>query len=382
MLRSTLWIIALTRCQISSSETLDILVANPSEIDRKSATVEIAWNALAAKLPSLSEEQFAVIDTTSKQSLSLQIVERDDTKTLVFQSDFTPSQTKRFQIDTDKTPPETVSPLFASFIAGREDFAWENDRIAFRVYGPQLQQWEESGNPAGLVSSGIDVWAKRASKPVIERWYRKDNDYHADNGEGLDFYSVGKSRGCGGLAVRENGQIYSSKNFVNYRILASGPVRLIFELDYAAWECGARTISETKRITMDAHQNFFRADSFIQTSDNQPVKALVGIAKRTETALSSKSNYLSAWENQPKDSAKLGCAIVIPGAATLDLTKDDKNNYVELEVQSGKPLSYYAGSGWTKANRFTTRASWDNYVSGFARATNEPLQIEIQNPAN
>ena len=35
---------------------------------------------------------------------------------------------------------------------------------------------------------------------MINDWYMTD-DYHRDNGEGGDLYSVGKSRGCGGIAV-------------------------------------------------------------------------------------------------------------------------------------------------------------------------------------
>ena len=41
----------------------------------------------------------------------------------------------------------------------KDDFAWENDRIAFRVYGPSLER-------TGEISSGIDVWCKRVRQPA------------------------------------------------------------------------------------------------------------------------------------------------------------------------------------------------------------------------
>jgi hypothetical protein len=69
-----------------------------------------------------------------------------------------------------------------------DDVAWENDRIAFRVYGPALEKEQKTG-------SGIDVWVKSTHQLVIDRWYKSD-DYRRDHGEGLDFYSVGEGRGC------------------------------------------------------------------------------------------------------------------------------------------------------------------------------------------
>ena len=41
-----------------------------------------------------------------------------------------------------------------------DDFAWENDLVAHRVYGPAL----ETAKKEPLVSSGIDVWVKRTHR--------------------------------------------------------------------------------------------------------------------------------------------------------------------------------------------------------------------------
>ena len=75
----------------------------------------------------------------------------------------------------------------------RDDFAWENDRTAHRMYGKALETWAQEP----LTSSSVDVWFKRTRRLVINDWYMVD-DYHRDNGEGADMYSAGKSRGCGG----------------------------------------------------------------------------------------------------------------------------------------------------------------------------------------
>ena len=73
---------------------------------------------------------------------------------------------------------------FCRFVPERmDDFAWESDRIAHRMYGPALITGE------GTISSGVDVWVKSTRNMIINKWY-KSGEYHADHGEGLDGYSV------------------------------------------------------------------------------------------------------------------------------------------------------------------------------------------------
>src|SRR5262249_34379944 len=130
-----------------------------------------------------------------------------------------------------------------------DDFAWENDRIAHRMYGAALETWEKEP----LTSSAVDVWLKRTRRLIVNDWYMVD-DYHHDHGEGADFYSAGKSRGCGGSGLWRAGKLVVWKNFRDSKVLANGPIRLVFELRYP-------DLGETKRITLDAGQNFGRFES-------------------------------------------------------------------------------------------------------------------------
>lgn len=76
---------------------------------------------------------------------------------------------------------------FARFVPERlDDFAWENDRIAFRMYGPALQKLD--GNKTG---SGMDVWCKHVRQPVINSMYARKN-YHNDDGHAADTYRPGQ----------------------------------------------------------------------------------------------------------------------------------------------------------------------------------------------
>lgn len=80
---------------------------------------------------------------------------------------------------------QTNAPrTFARFVPERsDDFAWENDLIAFRAYGPALREGKEN--------SGIDCWLKRVNYPIINKWYvqsEQGKSYHKDHGEGCDNY--------------------------------------------------------------------------------------------------------------------------------------------------------------------------------------------------
>jgi len=66
-----------------------------------------------------------------------------------------------------------------------DDFAWENDRIAQRVYGPALMT--TSFGP--LTSSAVDLWPKRTSRLIINDWYMADH-YHVDMGDGAAIFML------------------------------------------------------------------------------------------------------------------------------------------------------------------------------------------------
>ena len=61
----------------------------------------------------------------------------------------------------------------------KDDFAWENDKIAFRMYGKELEK-----TPAEM-AYGIDVWTKRTTRLIINERYKR-GEYHVDHGDGLD----------------------------------------------------------------------------------------------------------------------------------------------------------------------------------------------------
>jgi hypothetical protein len=176
---------------------------------------------------------------------------------LLFQTDVAAKGTKTFVLAAgSEAMPASPVTTFARFVPERtDDIAWENERVAFRTYGPNAEQLYDKKDPAGTLTSGMDCWLKRVNYPIINKWYAQHVltpfSYHKDTGEGYDPYHVGASRGTGGTGVLDGGKLYVSKNFATYKVLATGPIRTVFELTYAPWDANGRPVTERKIISLD-----------------------------------------------------------------------------------------------------------------------------------
>ena len=142
---------------------------------------------------------------------------------------------------------------YARFVPEREDdFAWENDLVAFRAYGPAMRRRPED--------SGIDCWLKRVTYPIIDKWYEgntKGLSYHKDHGEGYDPYHVGSSRGCGGTALWVNGAMVISDTFTDWKILEQTPGRTVLSSP-----TNTRPSGPIPRLGRSSASRSFRASGF------------------------------------------------------------------------------------------------------------------------
>ncbi|HKE97057.1 MAG TPA: DUF4861 family protein [Povalibacter sp.] len=310
---------------------------------------------------------------------------------LVFQYDFAAGQkSATFTLETTTaTVPPVPARVFARFVPERfDDFAWENDRIAHRMYGPALNSAGAGGER--LRGSGIDIWGKRVPFLVVDRWYLKGHDqFHKDGeGEGLDLYSIGGSRGAGGTGVWRDGKLFTSDNFASWKVLANGPLRAVFELTYAPWDIGdGRTVTETKRFVVDAGRNFDSVTSTFNFTGGDELTVALGIAQHADTPMAiaqdEKQHWLSAWETSADGG--LGVAVILGpeakaagyAAQPLGTVGNYGNQLILARVKSGQPLHYLAGAGWDRSGQFATRAQWEQYVKDFDQRLRSPLQIAV-----
>jgi hypothetical protein len=304
---------------------------------------------------------------------------------LVFEVALAPKEQKEFIIlkgDADKSSPSTRTTHSRLVPERIDDYAWENDLVAFRTYGPEAQRLVDENQKGGTLSSGLDCWLKRVNYPVIDKWYKKYVDggsYHKDDGEGYDPYHVGASRGCGGIGVWKNDSLYVSKNFVSYKKIAEGPLRNIFELTYAPWQADGSVIQETKRITIDLGEQLYEVEE-VFSSDKAIPNITIGITlheQKGNVAMSPQQGIFSYWE--PIDDSELGTAVVINPTDVITHAdfrtkkKDLSQLHIIAKPESG--LTYYTGYAWKKAGIILTSEEWVNYLTTFSKRKNTPLVV-------
>jgi hypothetical protein len=366
---------------VSQGNQLAIHARNELDMPRPSETVVIAMPEIQKFLKVTDWKTLRITEGGSGPELVTQAVDMNGDGVMdqfLFQADFKGGESKTFiaKVGEPKYPTKEQFKAYGRFIRERyDDFAWENDRIAHRMYGKALETWQAEP----LTSSTVDIWTKRVRRLVINDWYMTDN-YHADYGEGADLYSAGLSRGCGGNGIWEDGKLFVSSNFIDTHVIANGPIRVVFELTYPPWIVNKRRMAERKRITLDAGQNFNRFESYYQSVPDGPLSHGVGIRNFGAAAVQSsrEEGWLRTWEPLQKGkSGNLGCAIIVDPGALVNFTEADGNCLVIAKAPAGQPASYYAGFGWDKSGDFANVSDWDNYLRQFARRVRSPLKISI-----
>lgn len=363
---------------------VSITAANPSAFARTHETLALSGSELVKLAPGFELKKALVVDATGRPVLS-QLVDMtgdDEPDDLVFQADFAPGEVKHFNLRLGERPHAVAAQeykVYGRFVRERhDDFVWENDLVAHRVYGPDLETWAKDP----LVSSGIDTWAKRTNKLVVNEWYMTD-DYHQDAGQGADFYAVGKSRGCGGLGIWAGGKLHPSRNFIRSRVLANGPIRLVFELTYAPWEVpGGAHVSEIKRVILDAGTPFNRVESSF-TGGKAPLSVGIGIAKHAGAALQvdAGTSSMRVWEpvrdSKGTPSGNLGCAVILSAGAPLEAQSSDLDYLAVTPTDAFGHLVYRVGSAWDRAGHVHDAGVWAKAVENAAAKAAVPLQVQL-----
>ena len=390
--------LALLTCGTQAAEKVNVSVQHDLSIARPSETIAIAWKDVNAALPGAMIQKIAVKDARGRvlphQVTNIAPQAKDPNNEgiaygeLLFQHSFAAGEkSASFTIERiDGVAPPFPVKAFARHVPERlDDFAWENDKVAHRTYGPALA----APAPAGvvkevLVTSGLDLWFKRVDYPIVDRWYNKGHDhYHKDQGEGMDMYNVGKSRGAGGSGIWIGETLHTGVNWASYKILANGPIRAVFELHYAPWDAGGRQVSEVKRFTVDAGHWLDRIDSTFTFSGPATLDAAVGLHKnpsdkgqevKVDFAQNKADGSLVQWVTQ-RSFGDFGVAVIVPSASGF--AADARNGLVTAPVTSGQPLRYYVGAAWTRGSPFATQAQWQQQVADEALRLRSPVSVSL-----
>lgn len=421
---SFLSLFLLTASAFAFDKQLTVSVSNTLPSPRADEMIELDMNAVAAKL---GQAKTVIVRDADQREIPSQITY--DGK-LIFQVSVPAKGTSKYYV-TEGIPAIYEAKVFGRMYPERvDDIAWENDKIAFRTYGPALQRNNER-------AFGYDVWNKRTSRLILDERYALETDkeirstcsrlkaagfgelssdvyfaissYHTDHGTGQDCYKVGPTLGCGTSALMENGgkDIVYPYCWKEYEILDKGPLRFTVKLTYNAEKVDGQEVVETRIISLDAGSHLNKATiSYSGLTTSTPIATGIVVHEENPTAfvLNPQNGYM-AYEDlgdskqypekyRPmynKDFGKIYTGVVYPTKVNsikyVEFTAEDKPNRGGalghiLGVSTFKPntsYTYYFGSGWSRnpETNFSSLADWENYLSQEAKKIKTPLKVKF-----
>jgi len=348
---------------------VSITIKNPSAIARNEEIVEIPY----ARLKTLTGS-FKLINKQTGKEVPYQLAYEGAPQPQLLLIQVSVPAHGNVVITAVPGKPATLVPrTYARYVPERkDDFAWENDRIAFRMYGAALENFPAEN------AHGIDVWTKRTNDLVLNKWY-KTNDYHHDNGQGLDYYHVGMTLGGGDIAPYVNDSIYYPRNYRTWKVLDSGPLRCTFQLGYEAWKVGNTTVSAVKTVSLDAGSQLNKMSVRYTLSQGDSLAVVAGIVKRPAPGtilLDEKTGIAGYWEPEHGADGITGLGLVLP-VHQGPMRVTTQHLLAEAKASGKQPFVYYFGAAWNKAGRYTSAAQWFAYLQTFAEKLAAPLEVNI-----
>lgn len=358
-----------------NQKALEISVSNSAPFSREHQTVEISWDSIKSRINLTQGEQIVILDNSGNQLPYQLITEGSENPTkLIFQTSLDSAQTKSFKLQVGR--PEIFTPkTFARFVPERkDDFAWENDRVAFRAYGPALK-------PIDGPSNGFDAWTKRGDSLIIDKWYYRQEvegkDYHNDYGDGCDYYKVGRTLGAGAAAPFVDGSLILGENYASYKILDNGPLRSTFELTYNKLFVQGDSVVEVRRVSIDAGSQLAKMEVHYQGA--KPMDVAAGLAKRPQgdSVYVDNNHFFVAQQDVPTQEWGTTYLGLVSPTFFKQAGVMEGHLLATTPVDAGATATYYFGFGWSRWG-FNSFQEWVDYLSKYSQELRSPVTVSIK----
>jgi unsaturated chondroitin disaccharide hydrolase len=272
---------------------------------------------------------------------------------LAFQIDLKPHQTRivtitwgaadrifRLRGDYERQ----TNAIFSKKIDG---VGWESKRDAFRLYFDKR--------------NAIDLYGKPRPSLQLDRYATPGYIYHNNSPDGRDIYLVGDALGIGAPAGLVNGaaEHVAEVDDRSWRIVSTGPVRAIIELNYKGWKIAGKTVDLQDRITQWAGERGFLQS--IQSTDASDLVFATGLTQQQNipelrSSATDDPAWLAMWGEQVVEGGdkaispilrgtNLGLAIVLAPGTKAAANKDSKNYLLTFPLKNGA-ASWYSLAAW------------------------------------
>lgn len=382
--------------QAAAMQQATIVVSNPTSTPR-TELISLSMSEVKAKLGNATPKkgEAYIVKNKRGQQIGSQITHDG---LLLIDASVRPHGSATYYVSIGKPYQQKVYATGALYKIRKDDIAWENDRCAYRVYGPALQK-------TGERSFGTDIWVKNTPDTVVYERYIKDmignrkNDdeteiltsFHLDHGNGLDPYRVGATLGLGAPSLMVGKNQVLPYCYKDYRILDNGPLRFTVELTYNPSTVGnMKNVVEHRIISLDKGSNFNKMTVWYDGL-NTPTDFATGFPiheEDTETKTFAKDyvSYADPTDNIEVNNSQVYVGVLFPESIDhtyyqlFDKKHDGATGHalgLKRGLKNGEKYSYYFGAAWSKYD-VRSYAEWQIRIKDYLDALKNSLQVEIK----
>ena len=366
----------LASCSVDSQS---VIVTNDTELSRENETVELCFKALQNADKSLTAENVVVYDMAGDQIPSQVYTESDGTVKLLFQVTVEAGAAGKYVVKAGEREDYPMLAYSRHVPERKDDYAYENNKVAGRIYGPALEFPRTFGS---------DIWLKCTDRLVINDWFKK-MDYHHNYGEGMDCYKVGGTLGGGALVPYSDGETFViGDNWASVQHICDGPIRTKAEFTYNAFDVNGKQYSATRVIELDANSHFVKSVTAFHAVGHEAdsLDLVLGAIQHEVINRYDAVNWIAFTEvasdtKQPEIDGNISVALIYDEAELADNSLKaigDIAGHAAIITREAtdKPVTVWTGSGWSLAG-IDTPDVWTVMVGDFAYAQANPLKVEV-----
>ena len=351
-----------------------VTVANDTDLDRTCETVEICQSSIS----DVCLDSVMVVDDTGKAVAVQVYTDHAGNTKLLFQATV-PAQSDKVYSIVEGTPGTYPVQAYSRYVPERlDDYAYENNVIAGRIYGPALEFPRTFGS---------DIWVKCTDRLIIDEWFAKA-DYHHNYGEGMDCYKVDNTLG-GGALVPYTGQekFFTGDNYVSQKHICDGPIRTEAVFEYGPFDVDGKEMSATRVLSLDANSHFVKWETTFHCADTDSISVVLGAVMHDVTGIKNELNWI-AFTEKASDSSDPDRDGNISVAVVYDKAELDDNPYYTSGKEAGhaviitdekveKPITTWTGSGWSQGG-VASQEEWEKIVRDFSFSRQHPLKVTVK----
>lgn len=395
---------------VNASDKVEITVSNPVKTSRIEV-IEADFSLIKKKLN--GAEKVIVKDADGKEIPS-QITY--DGK-LIFKAGVGGKGKSQYFVSVGSPSQYEVHAKGRLFTERGDEFGWENDCVAYRIYGHGA-------------AVGYDLFNKSTSELMLDYWYASEQNkemrsvskqlhdrgfhdladqvynaycYHINHGKGMDCYTVGPTLGGGANAlINADGSLFMPQCYKSFEILDKGPIRFTVKLVYPEQVYNGNKITETRIINLDEGSRFNKV-TVSYSGLSAPAKMAAGTVVHKDNSsayvLSTEGGYLgyedlgdaSVYNEKYRDElskqmGKIYIGLLFPSTNITTSFQARENGIAVGHIlatttfQPSSSFTYYFGSGWSLNNEtsFHTLQDWEKFLSQSSLEVRNKLKVTIK----